>query len=39
VKTLSMSIEEVEANIVRNGNKCYKFTAEDTKCEKVYNKE
>jgi hypothetical protein len=39
VKTLSMGIEDVEAKVVRNGSKCYKFTAEDTKCEKVYNKE
>ena len=34
-KNLSMSVEDVESKIVRHGSKCYKFLAEDTKCEKV----
>jgi hypothetical protein len=38
-KRLSLSVEDVESKVVRNGGKCYKFRAEDTKCEKVYNKE
>lgn len=38
-RTLSISIEDVESNIIRAGNKCYKLRAEDTKCEKVSIKE
>ena len=38
-KSLAMSVEDVESNIVRHGNKCYKYRAEDTKCEKVSIKE
>ena len=37
-KNLSLSVDEVESKIVRNGNKCYKYRAEDTKCEKVSSK-
>lgn len=32
-KTLSMSLDKVESNIVAHGNKCYKYRAEDSKCE------
>ena len=37
-KSLSMSVEDVESKVVRHGEKCYKFRAEDTKCEKVSSK-
>jgi hypothetical protein len=37
-KNLSMSVEDVESKVVRHGEKCYKFRAEDTKCEKVSSK-
>lgn len=38
-KTLSLPLEEVEARVIAHGNKCYKYRAEDTKCEKVSTKE
>ena len=38
-KTLSIPVADVESKVVRHGNKCYKFRAEDTKCEKVSTKE
>lgn len=38
-RTLSISIEDVESKVVRHDDKCYKFRAEDTKCEKVSTKE
>jgi hypothetical protein len=37
-KNLSMSVEEIESKVVRHGNTCYKYRAEDTKCEKVSSK-
>lgn len=37
-KNLSMSVEDVESKVVRHGEKCYKFRAEDTHCEKVSSK-
>lgn len=38
-KTLSMSVADVESKIVRHGDSCYKFRAEDVECEKVSTKE
>lgn len=38
-KNLDMSVADVESKVVRHGNKCYKFRAEDTKCEKMDTKE
>lgn len=38
-KTLSLPVKDVEATSVQRDGKCYKFRAEDTKCEKVYTKE
>jgi hypothetical protein len=39
VKTLSIPVQDVEATSVQHDGKCYKFRAEDTKCEKVSIKE
>ena len=38
-KSLSLSVADVEAKIVPYQGKCYKFRAEDTKCEKMDTKE
>jgi hypothetical protein len=38
-KALSISVRDVESAPVQHDGKCYKFRAEDTKCEKVYTKE
>jgi hypothetical protein len=34
-RTLSMPVDQVESKIVKRGNTCYKFRAEDTKCENI----
>lgn len=32
-KTLSLPIDKVESQVIAHGNKCYKYRAEDSKCE------
>jgi hypothetical protein len=32
-KTLSLPVDEVESKVVQYGNKCYRYRAEDSKCE------
>jgi len=34
-KTLSLPVEEVESKVVKHGNKCYRYRAEDSKCENI----
>ena len=38
-KSLSLSVEDIEAKVVSHDGKCYKFRAEDAKCEKMDTKE
>ena len=33
IPTLAMPVAEVEKNVVRYGGKCFKYHAEDCKCE------
>jgi len=32
-KTLSLPLDKVESQVIAHGNKCYKYRAEDSKCE------
>jgi hypothetical protein len=32
-RTLSLPVDEVESKVVQHGNKCYRYRAEDSKCE------
>ena len=34
-KTLSLPVEEVESKVVKHGDKCYRYRAEDSKCENI----